>query len=468
MGILPLNYNSPAILLGSLSSLRPEEPVTIFLNENELGKTVTLNNSMIAQGEIRYKAAEDVKGLTIRLTREQGSLIQFDILKDRQNEGKLNLSEIMKWIPPGTGATITITGIKGKKPFVRKIEIKRSTADIVKDPGKAKKSIAPLYDRIAVDLAAGKPLIITSNVVLWDASFGNNNFRASWADGKNPETNLYWGGGLGIYSAFKKVFGWEIAYEEKGKIAVFKKTVQPNGFWKKRGIKKPFEMYAVFNVYRSDDILAGYREFAQNLFGARNQPITLKNGKTIEAGGQSRIVGYVGHMIKDGAGEIQKVRRQMGLSKSGTKGVYLTTCLSAPEFAPHVLGENIYGLLFSTRLMPPEGYNQDALFKAVARGENGTEIPVSVSRAFERFQGNYPKGLFLSSESPKIERYSLPYDGDADKDGVPNRFDPEPDIRNKYEFKDKILTVITSTGKRVKINLRDVTLFDRNPALLPQ
>lgn len=468
MGILPLNYYSPGILLGSLRSLRPEEPITVFLNESELGKTVTLNNSMIAGEGLKFKVAKDLKGFALRLIREQGSLIQFDISIDKQNEGKLEMAELMKWIPPGTKAAITVTGIRGKKPFARKIEIKRSSVDIIKDPGKSRKSIAPLYDRIAADLSSGKPLVITSNVVLWDASFGNKNKRASWADGKNPETNLYWGGGLGIYSAFKNVFGWEIAYEEKGKLAVFKKTFQLNSFWKNKGVKKPFEMYAVFNVYKSSDILAGYHEFARNLFGQASQSITLGNGKTITAGGRSHIVGYIGHMIKDGASEIQKVRRGMKLNEGGTKGVYLTTCLSAPEFARHVLGENIYGLLFSTRLMPPEGYNQDALFRAIARGESGTEIPVSVSRAFEKYQGNYPKGLFISSASPGIEKYSMPYDGDSDKDGVPNRFDPEPDIRNKYEFKDKILTVITSTGKSVKIDLRDVALFDRNPALLPQ
>jgi len=436
---------------------RYAERMTVFLGDKRVENKLSLDNSML-EDELTIRVPSGTKKINLRIDQNQRYVYDFSAQVDDQNCVKVKLSQILRYVPFNRNTTLTITG-SGRKNSRKKLQLYRSTAGITPDPGRAQKSILPLYQQIARDLVAGKPLVITANVVLWDASF-NGRRRFPITDGNDPQHNLYWGAGYGMYHAFKKLFGWRLVGEEKDKMAVFKKVFTPNAFWQERGVKKPFEMYVVFNLYRSNDIVEGYRDFAQNLFGNRAQRITLKDGRVIEAGSQSRIVGYVGHMTLQGKKAIKAVRNSQSTNSSEAKGVFMTSCLSAPIFSREVLDENNFGLLFTTSLLAPEAYVQNALFDAIARGARGDKISRGVASAYADYHDNYPGRVFITSESPRIEDFSSPYEGDSDKDGIDNRIDPEPDKVNQFERNGDSMIITTSSGKRIVISLEKETYFE--------
>ncbi|NQU16506.1 MAG: hypothetical protein HQ564_00450 [Candidatus Saganbacteria bacterium] len=406
-----------------------------FLDGQKSGKEITLDNSMIEKGKLTFKLPPKTKIAQIYLYKGRSLLKQSFLVPNEKNEIEISAKDLLKVIPFGAKTTLTIIAKVGRRKKVLRIQIKRKDIPQLKDPGRSRKSIQPLYDRIARDVKAGKPIVISSYVALWDKSFciydNPKKCNYSWADGGNAKTNLYWGGGFGIRSGFRK-FGWKIEQEKKGEMVVFGKRFYPNRFWRKQGVKKPFNIYAAFWAYKTDydkdnshDILFAYKAYANSLFSNKNHQILLKNGKTINAGGQSHVVGYVGHMVPGGRWQIKQAKQASNIAK----GAYMTSCLSAQAFSPYVLDKNIYGLLFTTKLMAPEAYNQNALFRAVARGANGRGIIMDVAKAYDKYHKSItspPTWLYVNSESPSIEKYTLPYVGDYDKDGIPNRTDPKP------------------------------------------
>ena len=413
----------------------PQNKISAFFNGQKTGNTLVLDNSMIEKGSITIKLPKNTEIARVHLKKGRHTLKHSLRVPEEKNEISISVKDLLKVIPFGVKTTLTVTANIGKRKKTIRIQIKRNTPPRLKDPGRSRKSIQPLYARIAIDLKAGKPIVISSYVALWDKSFciydspKKCNFR--WADGGNPKNNLYWGGGFGVKVGFRKL-GWKLAQQKEGEMAVFSKKFYPSRFWRKQGIKKPFYIYAAFWAYKTDyetdsshDILLAYKAFAGSLFTNKNQPITLRNGKTINAGGQSHIVGYVGHMVHGGIWQLKNVKKTSTMAK----GAYMTACLTAQVFSPYVLDKNIYGLLFTTKLMAPEAYNQNALFRAIARGANGKGIIMDVARAYDKYHKSItspPTGLYVNSESPSIEKYSLPYNGDHDKDGIPNRIDPNP------------------------------------------
>jgi len=433
------------------------DSIKIYLGGKSVKNTIQLDNSML-EDELVIEAPRGTTHVNLTIDQQRRYVHEFTVKSDEKNVAIIKVANILRHLPFQNKMTLTVA-CSGKKNYKKRFQIQRSTAGITPNPGRVQKSILPLYQQIARDLVAGKPLVITANVVLWDASF-NGRRRFPITDGNDPQHNLYWGAGYGMYHAFKKLFGWRLVGEEKDKRAVFKKVFTPNAFWQERGVKKPFEMYVVFNLYRSNDIVEGYRDFAQNLFGNRAQRITLKDGRVIEAGSQSRIVGYVGHMTLQGKKAIKAVRNSQSTNSSEAKGVFMTSCLSAPIFSREVLDENNFGLLFTTSLLAPEAYVQNALFDAIARGARGDKISRGVASAYADYHDNYPGRVFITSESPRIEDFSSPYEGDSDKDGIDNRIDPEPDKVNQFERNGDSMIITTSSGKRIVISLEKETYFE--------
>jgi len=428
------------------------DSVKIYMGGKSVKNKIQLDNSML-EDELAIQVPPGTMHVSLVIETKYRYASDFTVDVDGKNVAKVSVARILRHLPFEKGMTLTVV-CSGKKIYKKIYQVQRSTAGIVPNSGRAKKSLMPLYQQIAGDLRAGKPLVITANVVLWDASFGGKK-RVPMTDGNNPRQNLYWGAGYGMYHGFKNIFHWQLAAEEKDKMAVFKKVFTPNAFWQKMGVKKPFEVYVVFNLYRSKDIIEGYSDFAKNLFWDRPQRITLKDGKMIEAGSKSRIIGYVGHMATDGERAIREVRNSPGAKSNGAKGVFITSCLSAPIFSRSVLDENTYGLLFTTGLFAPEAYIQNALFEAVARGSGGAKIINSVASAYANYHDKYPSSLFVTSESTLIDSYSSPYDGDSDGDGIDNRIDPEPDKVNRFEKKGNSLIITTSNGRKVIVNLAE-------------
>src|SRR5688572_8159678 len=108
-----------------------------------------------------------------------------------------------------------------------------------------------LYDRIAADLSAGRPLVVHAHVPLCS----NEIIRCGGhglGDGDNPDTNLYWSTSGGFRGWFRRQgSGWTLVKRQRhaeGDLVeemVWKRRVAPGAAWKRRGIDRPFEVYVV-------------------------------------------------------------------------------------------------------------------------------------------------------------------------------------------------------------------------------
>jgi hypothetical protein len=158
--------------------------------------------------------------------------------------------------------------------------------------------------RVAADLAAGRPLVVQVHVPLCEGTIiacGN----AKLGDGDNPRTNLYWATTEGFLGWFgRKGSGWKPALVATGDaigeadvldLRVWRRTVATPARWRAAGAPKRVEVYVVAQAWRGTAIDRALARYAEDLYGARTQTITLADGTTLAAGGDAHVVAYVGH-----------------------------------------------------------------------------------------------------------------------------------------------------------------------------
>ncbi|MDI6731851.1 MAG: hypothetical protein QME05_04655 [Candidatus Margulisbacteria bacterium] len=417
-----------------------EIPPFVLKFDEQVLEATTSRDPLVVDSSALKKSLEVLVSPNSEIRISVGGIYAVSYQTDTSGEVSVPFVEILRHIPIGKTEEVYIQNMTWHKSMF----VARSTADITADPARAaQRSLQPLYEDIAGDLKAGKPVVITSHVVLWDADFtgegcqrrdnsGNCVRRSAWADGNNFQTNLYWNWGGGVYRMFKESQVWSLVNEEQladGPVrAVFKRTVKPNSFWQRLGIQNNFDVYAVFYGHTANNIVTGYASFANDLFGSAGEEIVLPGGTTITAGGQSRIVGFIGHLYYKG----EEAIRQALAPISQKKGVFMATCLSAKNYADLVIQENAYGLLFGTDYMAPEGYIYLPLFQGIVEGQEGRGLR---DRVRANYQASHPHESiptsFFVNSTVGLERYLEPLEWDQDGDGLPNRIDPEPSVINQ-------------------------------------
>ena len=421
--------------------------IRLALGDREI-KTNTLN---VDQGALQQNITIDgPAGVAANIVVQSSeSFATFDLPPIKDGKATFSFAEIMKAIPPGKTGYLDITfgGVN------RYLVVKRSSAGLSIEPAKALKELAPLYQEIAADLQAGQPLVITQHVIMWDWRFTGAGKGSKWADGNKPATNLYWGGGYGIYRMMKKSREWELVKED-GLTVAFRQVIKPTAFWQKLGVKRPFEVYVVLEGHLASEILEGYSAFAKDVFYPKAKKIDVGKGQEISAGGASRIMGLSGHLDVNGQIAIDQVREQAkakNTPQSFKKGVYLTTCMSAPTYADSVAQENHFILLVNNEKIAPEGYVFMPLYSQIMQGGSAHNILDSVAKNYGLFHHKtIPHGIFVNTGSG-LAPYLNQYDWDQDGDGVPNRIDPEPNKINENVKKTDKISIYLTGGRVLEI-----------------
>jgi hypothetical protein len=418
-------------------------PTEVRLDGQALPKLLKIDNRDIS----RNITITGTPGRELVVTVDNEQVYATHLLTIPQ-DGKLRISfgEIMQYIP--IGRKVEISFYDGNKTAA-KFRVHRLIGDFLPDPNKMEREILPFYKEIAADLQAGKPLVIEAHVVLWDWTFTGAGRGSNWANGRQPETNLYWGAGYGVYNMMKKDKQWKMVKDEGGQ-AVFRREIKPGEQWKNLGVTEPFTAYVVLNMHYADEIVSGYREFARAVSGQRQELIRLPDGSELEAGGKSRVVGLIGHMDIDGGRALAKT---MTTAPEQQKAVFMTTCLSAQQFADTVAVDNVYPLLFNTQYIAPEGYTFLPLFQGLAEGRSGKELLNAARSGYQQYHQDVsiPANFFVNS-ARGLTKYLYVYEGDSDGDKVQDRIDPEPFQPNKSEWEGKRLIIYPSTGDRIEIN----------------
>lgn len=253
------------------------------------------------------------------------------------------------------------------------------------DGWRAIRSLDGLYERIAEDLVAGKPLVVATYCGQWDAT-------------KAPEDDIHWGTRFGPWRMFSRAlydedvqkqfthWSWEeVHWEEKSRdpvrTAVFRLEVEPNDHWNALGVGRTFEVYHVMLLFQ--DRHAAAVEAAGVLRDEETRTVLLTDGGSLEMA-NAQIVGYNGHnFYYDGPFE---GLHQLHATPVRAKGGFVIGCKTAEHFHESMVDTNIHGTLFTTSFMAPEGYNLLALIDGIVQAKDGRTICEACNDAYRHFQ----------------------------------------------------------------------------------
>jgi hypothetical protein len=255
------------------------------------------------------------------------------------------------------------------------------------------KDIGQLYDRVAADLVAGRPLVATIHVALCDNdSQGIVKVKSRRiCQGDDPDQNLYWATAGGLSSTLRAAH-WQrvsVAYSAEGDLAVkaiWRKRFVPGGLLRARGVTASFDAYVVGLGYRGTRIREAMTDYLQavNQDGERAE---VADEVRLRAGGASHLVGYIGH---DYFYDVDDPRPLLALQRGGSvwqKGTFALACTGHRLIRPAIRRDNAHILILNRTLGFPGAWTAEAIIAAIADGKTPREIHRAAATAFAHGQG---------------------------------------------------------------------------------
>ena len=232
---------------------------------------------------------------------------------------------------------------------------------------RAGEALDALYDAVAPELAAGKPLVVEVEVALCDNGIitcGGHGL----GDGDDLGRNLYWATDGGLRGWFERRGSPWRRVARSGRdgdvleTVTYERTFAPAGAWTRRGVEAPFVARVVAHAGRGRAIDRALDRFVGALYGD----------------GEARVVAYVGHngwMDRDplvwpkrGSGRVRGFLAVACLTRD-----YLQRALSAPTRVP---------LLLTRDLLFAGSHALDGALTAFARGGSAADLRLGASRAY--------------------------------------------------------------------------------------
>jgi hypothetical protein len=262
-------------------------------------------------------------------------------------------------------------------------------ASVAADP----KSIDTMYRRIAADISGGKPLTATVYIALCDNDSQGivpvKNKKICMGD--DAQNNLYWASGGGLWG-HARTRGWKRVLMEKNPTediavrAVWKKRFFPGGKLRALGVKAKFDVLLVGIAYRGEKIRKAMADYLKAVNRDAPDVLTLPNGESVEAGGKSHVIGWIGHDYfmdePDVPGLIAETRGNSTLEK----GVFGLACISDHYFRPAIQRANVHILALNTNLTFPSAFTVFGMLRAAAAGKDHRGIHLEAVRAFAKGQ----------------------------------------------------------------------------------
>jgi hypothetical protein len=255
------------------------------------------------------------------------------------------------------------------------------------------KHLGQLYERLAADLAGGRPLVATVYVALCDNdSQGIVKVRnARICRGDDPDRNLYWAMAGGLAATLRQA-RWRLVGETRfptGAVAVkaiWRKSLPVGPALRQRGVPARVEAYIVGLAYRGRHIreaMVDYLRAVNDDTGAGETTGDL----TLATAGQSHIVGYIGH---DYFYDVDDPRPLLALGKGASvlqKATFALSCTGHRLIRPAIRRANAHILLLNRSLGFPGAWTAEAMVAAIADGQTARAIHRSAAAAFARGQG---------------------------------------------------------------------------------
>lgn len=197
---------------------------------------------------------------------------------------------------------------------------------------------------------------------------------AKLGNGKEPNSNLYWGAAYGVKSYLKyKTDDWKLI-----------ESIKPdNPLILERLLFKHIkqDVYILADAYDGEKI----KNCVENFLKAANRqsPIQIKHGTTpLKFGGNSNLLAYLGH---DGLMDFN-VTIDYESSEGKSRDVIILACYSKSYFSPELKKAKVNPILWTTHLMAPEAYTLKAAIDGWMINESGAQIDERAAQAYNKYQ----------------------------------------------------------------------------------
>lgn len=106
------------------------------------------------------------------------------------------------------------------------------------------------------------------------------------------------------------------------------------------------------------------------------------NDKQLGVGGNSNLVGYIGH---NGLMDFQ-IKEKFENNNKVKRDVIVLACFSKKYFETHLQNSNVNTLVWTTGLMAPEAYTIHDAITGYLNGESNDAINIRSAKAYSKFQ----------------------------------------------------------------------------------
>ena len=272
-----------------------------------------------------------------------------------------------------------------------------------------------LYDRVAADVRAGRPVVVQAHVPLCDNRIIRCG-RYGLGDGDSPRTNLYWATSGGFKGWFgRKKSGWTGVYkgahahDDILEVRVWRRRFPATRAWRERGVERSFEVYVVAFAWRGSAILQAMNAYAADLFGQTPRPQELADGTRLEAGGAAHIVSYVGH---NGWMDVAQFNWPTS-PKSGQlaeetpeKGTIAVACITADYIGRDVSHQKRVPLLMTKTLLFAGAHSFEGAVSAFARARSLSRIRRAAATSYATGQDKTVRRVWSAFTNPSDRRWA--------------------------------------------------------------
>ncbi len=221
-----------------------------------------------------------------------------------------------------------------------------------------------------------KPMVIHVFVALCDNEFqGIVPVPAKIGNGKDLKNNLYWGCGYGVKMFFKnKSVDWKLLKSfDKPSTNVLERVVFKH---------KTKNIYLVADAYDGEFIKKTTEDFFSASAGVFETKVKVDSTLTLEAGGKSNLICYVGH---DGLMDFQ-LDKYPDAKNTNKRETIILACYSKSYFKEGIKKAGASPLIWSTGLMSPEAYTLEGAINGWVDGKTNEEIRLLAAQAYCKYQ----------------------------------------------------------------------------------
>lgn len=249
-------------------------------------------------------------------------------------------------------------------------------------PALAKSNLS--QNRMNKDVTEGKPLVAHLIVALCDNKYqGIVKVPKSLGNGQNPRSNLYWGALYGVKTYLAKKKAWKLVSTPKVPNKKVLERIVLHKSLIRNGIKT--NAYIVADAYDGQYIKTATIQLFKMAQGLETESLGVTiSGKnvTVDCGGNSHLIGYVGH---NGLMDFSVSYPRSNQRKKKPASAMVLACASKQYFLNDLKQIDIYPLILTTNFMAPEAYTVETVIRNWFEGKSPKTVRDQAAKVYNKF-----------------------------------------------------------------------------------